>query len=254
MKYLRQWKPFFEELTTQQRHEFEEQVRQRKLRPIEVPLEEEPNMEDKISRALSGKARVVNIPVSGMRKVMLDQPWFTVITFKKEDEAEVGRILDDVLKTIPKYYKVNKPSDFSSDDHRHRQKLYSDLLYTVTGQRSLGVEQGSIIVFFSNEEEKVEAPQTLYHVTYSPNVEEEGIKASDTMKFSNRVYLWAGLDQAKSFAKFSFHGKQDFAWIWEVNTIGMDVYKDFEERSTSFYVSGDIAKERCRLVEKVDLK
>ncbi len=232
MKHLMKWK-LFEELATQQ---------------------PEPKIEDKISLALSGKARVVNIPVSGMRQVILDQPWFTVIIFKKEDGAEVGRLLDDVLRTIPKYHKVNKPGDFSSDNHRHRQKLYSDLLYTVTGQRSLGPEQGSMIVFFSNEEEMVGAPQTLYHVTYSPNVEEEGIKASDTMKFSNRVYLWPGLDQAKRFARFSFHGKQGLAWIWEVDTSGMDVYKDFEERSTSFYVSGDIAKERCRLVEKFDLK
>ncbi len=228
MKHLTKWKLFEADQTT-------------------VPIEK------RISQALSGKARTINIPVSGMRQVILDQPWFTIIIFKKEDEAEVSRLLDEALETIPKYHQVNKESDFPSDDHKHRHKLYSDLIYTVTGKRSLDPQYDSIIVFFANEEERAQAPQTLYHVTYSPNVEQEGIKASDTMKFRNRVYLWPDLEQAKRFTRFSFHGKKESAWIWEVDADGLDVYKDFEERSESFYVKGDIPKERCTLVEKMDI-
>ncbi len=243
---------------------------------IKKILKEEVDLTNKIKDSLKNKAIVENIPYNNFRVITEDTPWFTVILFPKYMETKVKSILSSQLKDIKKYYKISSIDEFGDDDkHIHGSKLYKNLLYYTYNNRKKikrnettnellyknfngelqtlsELTDMSIVIFFTPEETKVDNMKKLYHVTYSPDVENSGIKLGSNVKYSDRVYLWGDLSDAIYYGNNSFHTSKEVIRIYEVNVDGMDVYKDFEEpERRSFYVKNNIPISSIKLVEEI---
>jgi hypothetical protein len=69
-------------------------------------------------------------------------------------------------------------------------------------------------------------------------------------QYKDRIYLWDDLDTAINYVDISHHKNKDDAWVFEVDASGMDLFKDPEEASKSFYVENNIPPSRLKLVYK----
>lgn len=188
--------------------------------------------------------------------------WFEIIIFPKKNENKVNQILHSFLNDIDFDYKITKKKDIDYNIENvnfgrlfDRLVDYADRLHMRQENKEINKENSDIIVvFFTQKEERTANKyKELYHVTYSPNLEKEGIKTQTTLKYKDRIYLWLDLNASKFYAQHSFHSNKKSAWIYKVDVSNIDLYIDKEEGSKSFYVKKNIPPSKLTLIDKIEL-
>lgn len=207
---------------------------------------------DNIKSILKNKALVVNFPYADNSTISEERPWFSVIIYPKSIGRKVERILSSFLGSSNLYYNVTTKDEIDyANDNPNYGRLFDRLVKTAhnISNKKMDDNNDAIVIYFSPKTNKeVNSNRKLYHVTYSPMVEKEGLKTKSTIKYNNRIYLWDNLDTAINYGQISHHKNKDIFWVYEVNVSGMDLFKDQEEESRSFYVENDIPPSNIKLV------
>lgn len=216
---------------------------------------------ERLHSLLKDHAIVYAVPYGNVGYLVGNFPWFEIIIFPKENENKVNEILYSFLNDIDYDYKITKKKDIDYNiknvnfgqlfdrlvnhvDKRHRER----------GNKEIDKEKSDIIVVFFTPKEEMTTNKykELYHVTYSPDVEKDGIKTGTTLKYEDRIYLWLDPNIAKFYAQRSFHPNKKTAWIYEVDVSNMDLYIDKEEGPKSFYVKQHIPRSKLTLIDKIE--
>ena len=207
---------------------------------------------DNIKSILKNKALVVNFPYAGDSVISEERPWFSVIIYPKSIGGKIERILSSFLDKSNLYYNITTKDDIDYGvDNPNYGRLFDILVKTahnVSGKKMDDNNNAMVIYFSPKTSKEANNNRKLYHVTYSPMVGVEGLKTKSTIKYNNRIYLWDDLDIAINYGQISHHRNKDIFWVYEVDASGMDLFKDQEEQSRSFYVENDISPNNLKLV------
>jgi hypothetical protein len=224
-----------------------------RVRGIMGIISESFDIPDNIKSMLKNKALVYNFPYADNSVIIENAPWFSVIIYPKTIDNKIKRILIPFLEKSDLYYNITTKDDIKYDNVNYG-KLYDNLVkvaHSMVGKKVDDENNKTMVIYFSpNTSKEVNNNKKLYHVTYSPMVEVEGLVVKTTVKYKDRIYLWDDLDTAINYVDISHHKNKNDAWVYEVDASGMDLFKDPEEASKSFYVENNIPPSRLKLVYK----
>lgn len=220
-----------------------------------IPLTEAQTATKEIGIKLKGIAKIWYLPYT--YEIRDDMPWWTLVYFQKEVEKKVMHRLADLQKTSKYEYHITDGNSQYSNNSQSA-KVLSDIRRHINVDTLLVNNPGSkfLVIFCTPKEIDKEKQEVYYHVSYRP-LQDTGITPSNTIKWTNRIYLWENPQIADQYAENSFQLRtlpvDSYAYIYKVFNIEK-VFHDHEERKDAVYVKHFIPPENIKLIKKIKVK